>query len=244
MPIMDASAVIAQSRAEGRAFLDEPRAKQILEAFGIRVPRGTVIRTRAEIDRAVANLSFPVAAKIVSPDASHKSDVGGVRLGLTTATAVREAFDALHRAGAERKLRIDGVLIEEMVPRGQELVIGGIIDRRFGPVVMLGAGGIFVELFRDIVFRICPLDRIDAAEMIDDLRIAPILRGARGRDPVCEPAIIETLLSIGGENGLLVQLQDSISEIDINPLIVAADAAFACDARFVLRGEVGGEAAG
>ena len=231
---MNARDVIAKSRAEGRAFVDEPGAKQILAAAGIRVPRGTVVSTRVELDGALAKLSFPVVAKLISPDASHKSDIGGVRLGLTSAAAVGKAFDILQRAAADHRLHFEGVLIEEMVPPGQELVVGGIVDRRFGPVVMLGAGGIFVEIFRDIAFRICPLDHIDAAEMIDDLRVAPILRGARGRSPLCEAAIVETLLAVGGKSGLLLQLQDSISELDINPLIVVADAAFACDARLIL----------
>ena len=99
------------------------------------------------------------------------------------------------------------------------------------------------EIFRDVAFRICPIDRVDAAEMIDDLRVAPVLRGARGRGAVAETAIVETLLAVGGANGLLLQLQDSISEIDINPLIVSAEAAFACDARLILTKEARGDAA-
>lgn len=239
---MNAFEMIAQSRAEGRAFVDEARAKQILATSGIRVPLGGVVFARAEIDGALAKLSLPVAAKLISPDASHKSDVGGVRLDLASAAAVGEAFDALQRAAADRNLRFEGVLIEEMAPPGQELVIGGIVDRRFGPVIMLGAGGIFVEIFRDIAFRICPIEHVDAAEMIDDLRVAPILRGMRGRIAVAEAAIIETLLAVGGENGLLLQLQGCISEIDINPLIVTTEAAFACDARLILAKEARGDA--
>ena len=239
---MDLREFIAENRAGGRAFIGEAHAKRILAEAGMRVPRGEVVHARREVDGAVARLSLPVAAKLISPDALHKSDIGGVRLGLASAAAVAEAFDTLQRAATERELRFDGVLIEEMAPPGQELVIGGIVDRRFGPVIMLGAGGIFVEIFRDIAFRICPLDRLDAAEMIDDLRIAPILRGARGRVAISESAVIETLLAVGGEGGLLLRLQDWVSEIDINPLIVSADAAFACDARIILTKEARADA--
>ena len=240
---MNAGEIISQCRSEGRTFVDEARAKQILRTFGVRVPRGVLVRTRSQLTDALAKLTLPVAAKLATPDVSHKSDIGGVRLGLASNAAAGDAFDALQRTAADRRLRFEGVLFEEMAPQGQELVIGGIVDRRFGPVLMFGAGGIFVEIFRDIAFRICPVDRIDAAEMIDELRIAPILRGARGRAPVSEEAIVNTLLAVGGAGGLLLQLQDAVSEIDINPLIVSANEAIACDARLILSRETHGEAA-
>jgi acetyl-CoA synthetase (ADP-forming) len=115
-----------------------------------------------------------------------------------------------------------------------ELVIGGVIDSRFGPVIMLGLGGVFVEIFGDTAFRVCPIDRRDAQEMIDELRSAPLLRGARGRAPVNEERIVEALLAVGGEGSLLTELESEIAELDINPLIVSAQAAVACDARIVL----------
>ena len=134
----------------------------------------------------------------------------------------------------DRKLALEGVLVEEMSPAGVELVIGGVIDARFGPVIMLGLGGVFVEIFGDTVFRVCPIDRIDAEEMIDGLRGAPLLRGARGRPPVGEKRIVDVLLAVGGEKGLIVELEAEIGELDINPLIVSPGAALACDARIVL----------
>ena len=141
---MHAGEMIEQVRREGRTFVDEPRAKQILSTFGVRIPRGVVVRDREQLRESLPRLMFPLAAKLVSPDASHKSDVGGVRLNLATVDAVAAAFDGLRQSTHERSLRFDGVLVEEMAPRGEELVVGGLIDRRFGPVVMVGAGGVFV----------------------------------------------------------------------------------------------------
>jgi len=130
---------------------------------------------------------------------------------------------------------VEGWLIEEMAPAGQEMVIGGLRDPDFGPLVMLGLGGIFVEVLKDVSFRICPISRIDAEEMIDELKGAPVLKGARGRKPASREAIIEALLKIGGDNGLLVELENDIEEADVNPLIVSETRAVAVDARFILR---------
>jgi acyl-CoA synthetase (NDP forming) len=130
--------------------------------------------------------------------------------------------------------RVEGWLVEEMAPAGQEMVIGGLRDPDFGPLVMVGLGGIFVEVLADVAFRICPVTRLDAEEMIDELKGAAILRGARGRRPASREAIIDVLLKVGGENGLLLQHGEHIKEADINPLIVSDAAAVAVDARFIL----------
>lgn len=227
--------LFAQARAAGRRVLDEPAAKRALAAYGIAVPRGVVVPPGAR--PALDGLSRPFVAKLISPDASHKSDVGGVRLGLADAAAAGAAVREMEALARARSLHLDGVLVEEMSPAGVELVIGGLIDSRFGPVLMLGLGGVFVEIFGDTAFRVCPIDRRDAEEMIDELRGAPLLRGARGREPVDENRIVEALLSVGGERGLLTDLEEEIAELDINPLIVSSSAALACDARIVLSGE-------
>lgn len=229
---MTASDIFINARLAGRRVLDEPGAKRVLAAYGLCVPRGVTVAPGATPE--LGGLTGPLVAKLISPDASHKSDVGGVRLGLADAAAAATAVREMEALARDRKLALDGVLVEEMSPAGVELVIGGVIDARFGPVVMLGLGGVFVEIFGDIAFRVCPIDRIDAREMIDDLRGAPLLRGARGRAPVDEERIVATLLAVGGEGGLLVDLEGEIAELDINPLIVSADAALACDARIVL----------
>jgi acyl-CoA synthetase (NDP forming) len=131
-------------------------------------------------------------------------------------------------------VRVDGFLLEEMAPAGVELVVGGIRDPQFGPLVMVGLGGVFVEVMGDVAFRICPITRLDAGEMLDELKGAALLHGARGRTPVAREAIVDVLLKVGGERGLLVTHGEDIGEADINPLIVSEHGAVAVDARIVL----------
>jgi acetate---CoA ligase (ADP-forming) subunit beta len=226
------SQLLADARAAGRKVLDEPAAKRALSAYGLAVPRGVTLAPGAE--PVLEGLSGPFAVKLVSPDASHKSDVGGVRLGLPDAQAVGAAVQEMQALARAKGLRLEGVLVEEMAPAGVELAIGGVIDARFGPVLMLGLGGVFIEIFADTAFRVCPLERRDALDMIDELRAAPLLRGARGRAPVDEKSLIDAMMAIGGPGGLLVELESEIAEIDINPLIISAGGAVACDARIVL----------
>jgi acyl-CoA synthetase (NDP forming) len=156
-------------------------------------------------------------------------------VNLRSADEVHEAITAMVALPKIKAARVDGWLVEELAPPGQEMVIGGLRDPDFGPLVMVGLGGIFVEVLRDVAFRICPITRLDAEEMIDELKGAALLQGARGREPVSREAIIDALLNIGGEDGLLMQHADDIAEADINPLIVSANGAVAVDARFILR---------
>ena len=233
--------VFADARRRGRRILDEQGAKSVLAEYGLTVPRG--VRVPPGGTASLDGLKPPLAAKLISPDLVHKSDAGGVRLGLDDVMAAKEAVRELEGLGRAAGMRLDGVLVEEMAPPGVELIIGGVIDPRFGPVLMLGLGGVFVEVFKDTVVRVCPVTRRDAAGMIDDLRNAPLLRGARGREAVDEGKIIESLLAVGGERGLFVAHQDEIAELDINPLIVSARAAYACDARIVLSDAIVGMSA-
>lgn len=230
--------LLDQARAEGRQVLDELVAKSVLAAYGLKVPNGIRVLPGAvpELDGLVA----PFVAKLISPDLPHKSDVGGVRVGLLDASAARSAARDLEELARALKLRLDGVLIEEMAPPGLELVVGGIVDARFGPVLMLGLGGVFVEIFKDTAFRICPITRRDAVEMIGELRGVSILRGARGRKAVDENLIVSMLLAIGGDGGLLLELENEITELDVNPIIVSENDVYACDARMVLAAGTGG----
>jgi acyl-CoA synthetase (NDP forming) len=183
---------------------------------------------------AVAELQFPVVVKVMSPDILHKSDAGGVRVGLESAAAVEQAIHDMMGKPAIAGARMEGFLVEEMAPPGQEMVVGAVRDPHFGPLLMVGLGGIFVEVLADVSFRICPVTRRDAEEMLDELKGAPLLRGARGRKPVDRAAIIDVLLKMGGPDGLLMAHADDIVEADINPVIVSEDGAVAVDARFVL----------
>ena len=226
--------LIAAARAERRAALDELAGKQLLASFGVSVPQSLIVQDVTEAAAACGKLRPPLALKVVSPDVLHKSDAGGVKIGLKSAGEVGEAIRAMMKLPAIANARIDGFLVEEMAPAGQEVVIGGLRDPQFGPLVMVGLGGVFVEVLADVSFRICPITRLDAEEMLDELKGAALLRGARGRKPASREAIVDALLKIGGESGLLVSHAQDIAEADVNPLIVSESGAVAVDARFVL----------
>ena len=227
-------AVIAQARAQQRIALDEASGKALLAAYGVAVPQSLIVKGAHDVDAVFNTLHPPLVVKIMSPDILHKSDVGGVKVGLQSAAEIKAAINTMAASPKIKGARIDGYLLEEMAPAGQEMVIGGLRDADFGPMLMVGLGGIFVEVLRDVSFRICPITRLDAEEMLDDLKSVAILDGARGRKAVSREAIIEVLLKVGGENGLLMQHADDIVEADINPLIVSAHGAVAVDARFIL----------
>ena len=234
---MNTHDLISVARKQKRTALDELAGKQLLAAHGVAVPKSVIVPGAAEVASAFAALRPPLVVKVMSPDIQHKSDAGGVKVNLKTAGDVEAAIKKMMQQPAIAAARIDGFLIEEMAPAGQEMVVGGLRDAQFGPLVMVGLGGIFVEVLADVAFRICPVTRLDAEEMIDELRGAAILKGARGGKPVSREAIIETLLKVGGENGLLMRHADDIREADINPLIVSETGAVAVDARFVLTKE-------
>jgi len=231
---MKAKQLIAEARAAKRAALDELAGKRLLASFGVSVPTSLLVQDATAAAAACDKLRPPLVLKVVSPDILHKSDAGGVKVGLGNAHEVEEAVRAMMKRPAIEGARIDGFLLEEMAPAGLEVVVGGLRDPQFGPLVMVGLGGIFVEVLADVSFRICPIARLDAEEMLDELKGAALFRGARGRNPVSREAIVDVLLKVGGENGLMMTHGDDIAEADINPLIVSEHAAVAVDARFVL----------
>lgn len=225
---------IAEARKQKRSALDELAGKQLLAAYGVAVPQSVMVAGANEAAQKTKSLKFPVVVKVMSPDILHKSDAGGVKVGLKSAAEVGSAIGTMLQQPAIAAARIDGFLVEEMAPAGQEIVIGGLRDPQFGPLVMVGLGGIFVEVLADVSFRICPITRLDAQEMLAELKGAAILKGARGKKPVSQEAIIDVLLKVGGEAGLLTQHATDIKEADINPLIVSESGAVAVDARFIL----------
>ena len=231
---MTAQKLIATAKQDGRAALDELAGKQLLASFGVSVPKSVIAKDAAAVAQAIAGMQPPFALKVMSPEILHKSDAGGVKIGLKNAEELEQAITAMAAAPQIKTARVDGWLIEEMAPAGQEVVVGAVRDPNFGPLVMVGLGGIFVEILADVAFRICPITRLDAAEMLDELKGVALLDGARGRVRASREAIIDVLLKIGGENGLLMQHAEDFKEADINPLIVSANGAVAVDARFVL----------
>jgi len=225
--------LIAAYRRAGRIAIAETDGKRLLTGAGIAVPKSATVQGGEALDGALRGLQGPFAVKVVSEDILHKSDSGGVRLNLATADAVRAAIADMAGQPAIKAARVDGYLVEEMARPGVEIVVGAIRDPQFGPVIMVGLGGVFVEILKDVAFRICPINAEDAGSMLDELRGSALLAGARGRAAVDRNALIGVLMKIGGPDGLIVR-HDEIAEVDINPIIANADGLVAVDARFIL----------
>jgi len=234
-----ATGIIASARAEGRTLLDEVESKQLLAAYGIPVTDTRVATSVSEACKAAAAIGFPVAVKLYSRTITHKSDVGGVKLGLPDREAVARAFEAIagsvtEHVGAEHFL---GVTVQPMARLGgtthelvYELILGASPDRQFGPVLLFGAGGQLVEVFRDRALGLPPLNRTLARRMMEQTRIFRALQGVRGQAPVPLAALEELLVRF---SDLIVE-QPWIKELDVNPLLASSEGLLAVDARVVL----------
>lgn len=233
MPDVDAEALLRGARDKGLPMLDEPSAKALLAQCGIASPARRVVEGEHDLARLAA-LRGPFALKAVSPEILHKSDVGAVRLGLADDVAVGGAIVEMRRSLAAKGFVVRQWLVEQMASGGVECVVGGLHDPEFGPMVMVGIGGIYVEVMRDVAFRICPIERDDAVRMVDELRGAALLRGARGGRAMSVDSLVQALLAVGGEDGLMMRHGERISEVDINPLRVDETSALALDARILL----------
>ncbi len=226
--------ILSQVRADRRLTVGDAEARSIMTAYGITIPQAQIASNPDEAVEIAQRIGYPVVMKIVSPEILHKTDIGGVKLNLTGDTAVRDAFDLLmYRAsrympGAE----IWGALVQEMVPQGKEVIIGINRDPQFGPLLLFGLGGIYVEALKDVSCRIAPIARWEAEEMITEIRSYPLLRGFRGEKPSDLKAITECILRV---SQLAVDFPE-IVELDINPLVVNEEGkgAVAIDMRLVL----------
>lgn len=229
---MDIETVVSQARAEGRTLLSEIEAKELLHDAGVPVTR-TVLTTTVEEARTQAEeIGYPVVLKIVSPDISHKSDIGGVRLGLDDGAAVTAAFNEIiaNANKAVPEARITGIAVQHMAPEGTEVIVGMTTDPQFGPVVMFGLGGIMVEVLKDVTFRLVPLAERDAAQMIDEINGKAILDGVRGQPPADKAAIKRAILKVSE----FVERNPDVRELDLNPMLVYRDGVIAVDARIVI----------
>jgi acetyltransferase len=226
--------LIGRAKSEQRDLLLS-ESMQVLGFYGIPTAIGVPAATMEEARSAAEQMGYPVAIKVISEQISHKSDVGGVQLNLRNGPAVEEAFEDMLRRIHQfyPEVKIDGVLVQPMVTGGQELILGGRQDPNFGPVVLIGLGGIFVEVFEEVALRVAPITRQEASEMIDELRGAPILKGARGHKPSDIDAVVEAVLRLAQ---LLIDFPE-IHELDINPLRVFQEAhgCRALDARIMIR---------
>ena len=217
------------ARREGREQLTLIEALAVLDAYGIPCAAARLATRADELLAAGDAVGYPLAMKLASPDITHKTDVGGVRLGLATPAALRAAWEAM-MAEVRRKApdaRIEGVLLQRMVEGGRETIAGIARDPSFGPQLMFGLGGIFVEALQDVVFRIAPIDDAQARDMVHGVRGISVLRGLRGAAPVDEVALTDALCRLGQ----LAADFPQVAELDINPLLAFERGVIAVDAR-------------
>ena len=220
------------TRNPSRVLL-EPEAISLISAYGIPYPDHAVARSAKEAAEIADRLSYPVVLKIVSPDALHKSDVGGVVVGLEDARSTAEAYERVVASVRKRVpgADIQGVLVCRQAPDGLEVIVGALDDAMFGPTVMFGLGGIFTEVLKDVTFRIVPLERRDAKEMIREIRGHPLLEGARGQAGYDVEALVELLLAVSR----IVTEQPGIEELDLNPVRLFEQGLMALDVRILKR---------
>ncbi len=210
--------------------LTEHEAKKLLAKYGVPVTKEQLVSSADEALAIASHIGTPVAMKISSPDIPHKSDVGGVVLNVKR-EFVRTTYDELisRAKKAVPDANIEGVLVQQMAPQGQEVIVGLKKDPQFGHALMFGLGGIFVEVYKDVSFRVVPIEKRDALMMISEIKGYSILKGIRGREPADIDAIIDVLMAVSG-----MAEKENIVEFDINPLIVSEKGAMAVDARAML----------
>jgi acetyltransferase len=227
-----AAAIVTNAQRAQRDQLNQAECMALLRAYGIPVADVCEVTSVEALETAGAQVGYPLVMKLASPDITHKTDVGGVRVGIAGAAELREAFDDMMRRVREAAphARLDGVVLQHQVQGGRETIVGVSRDPRFGAMVMFGLGGVFVEALRDVVFRVAPIDGTEALDMIRGIRGARVLRGMRGAAPCDEAALAEALCRIGQ----LASDFPAIAELDINPLLALERGVVAVDARIRL----------
>jgi acyl-CoA synthetase (NDP forming) len=229
---MTIASIIAAARDAGRALLTEVESKQLLEEAGIPVIPARLATSREQAMALAAEVGFPAVLKVVSEDLPHKSDVGGVQLGLADAAAVGAAYDRIMDSVrvARPDARIEGVSVQRQARPGTEVIVGMTKDPQFGPVLMFGLGGVLVEVLKDVAFRIVPLEPRDAREMVREIKGFPLLEGYRGGEPADLDALEALLLKVSD----FVERHPAIDELDLNPVFAYRDGVVAVDARIIL----------
>jgi acetyl-CoA synthetase (ADP-forming) len=227
-----ATQIFNEARKEKRKYLLETEAKTICMEYGIPVTKFKLAKSEQEATKFANEIGYPVVLKIASPDIIHKFDVGGVILNLKSQTEVKDAYNEILANVKRHKhdAKIIGIVIQEMAIPSTEVIVGATKDPQFGPALMFGLGGIFVEVLKDVTFRIAPITEEDAREMITEVKAYPILKGYRGQPPADIEAIVRILLN----TSRLVMEHQEIKELDLNPIIVYEKGAKTVDARIIL----------
>src|SRR6476619_8430559 len=220
--------IIQASRGNPKV-ITEDSAKEILSQYSINVPPFALVTSSDDAFSKAREIVFPLVAKIVSPDILHKTDVGGVKVGLNSEQEVKDAFEEMYFRLKE-KYDVTGVLLEKMVPSGVEIIVGLQNDSQFGPCIMVGLGGIYTELFKDVSFRVLTITESDALEMIEELQGKMLLKDYRGSEPISMEILTSALLNIGK---LGYDISPYYESIDFNPVIVYPDSYYVADAKII-----------
>ena len=224
--------IISTARSENRTYLLEHESKTIMQVYKLPVTQFKIAETEDATVKAAEDIGYPVVLKILSPDVIHKSDVGGVLVNIQDADAVREGYQTIISNVTKHKknARIKGIFVEEFAQKGVEVIIGALKDPQFGPALMFGLGGIFVEVLKDVSFRVAPITKYDAMEMIQEIKGYPILTGIRGQEARDIKALTNILLQVSK----LVIDYPVINQLDLNPVFSYAKGAKCVDARIIL----------
>ena len=224
--------VLDKAKAEGRQALTAPEGKLVCDAYGIKVPQEGVAATAEEASKLAAGMGFPVVMKIVSPDILHKTEAGGVIVGVKSAEEAVSAFGKIvaNAKAYKKDARISGVQVQQMLSGGQEVIIGAVTDGSFGKLVAFGLGGVLVEVLKDVTFRLAPVTGEEAVSMLDSIQAAEMLKGVRGGDPVNRDALADMIVRVSQ----LVADYPEICELDLNPVFATKDGAIAADVRIVV----------
>ncbi|MET7460550.1 acetate--CoA ligase family protein [Nonomuraea sp. NPDC005501] len=224
--------MIEKALAEGRTALTAPEGRRLCEEYGIATPGEGLAASADEAAELARSIGLPVVLKIVSPDILHKSDAGGVLVGLRTAEEVREGYDTIlaNARAHDPDARIDGVQVQQLVGGGHEVIVGAVTDPTFGKIVAFGLGGVLVEVLKDVTFRLAPVSGEEALGMLDDIRAAEVLRGVRGAEPANRRALADLIERVGR----LVTDVPEIVEVDLNPVFADANGAVAADVRVLV----------
>lgn len=223
--------IFKKIKKQRRKNLTEFESRMILEHYKIPIAKAEIAKTAEEAERIAEKIGFPVVLKIISPDIVHKTDVGGLFLNIKTKEELRNSFRQLifNVKRKVAKAKISGILVQKMIENGREVIIGGKKDSQFGQTLMFGGGGVLTEVMEDVSFRVCPINRKDAEEMIGETKYYKVLRGYRGK--ACD---IEALIEILLKTSRLLEENQEIVELDINPVIALSKGAVAVDARIVI----------
>ena len=212
--------------------LTEAEAYEVLSKYGIPVPKYSVVSSEEELHKLATRLEFPLVMKIVSPDIIHKTDIGGIEMNISNLEQSKKAYKNIiyHVMENKPEARINGMLFYKQAPKGVEVIVGMIRDPQFGPTVMFGLGGIFIEILKDVTFRVCPVERADIEEMLTEIQGIKMLQGFRGQ-PRCDVNAIVDIIMIISRLALDYSV---ITEIDLNPIIVYEKGALVVDAKIFL----------